>query len=133
MEKVQRTMITAEDIIEFYNKKKHLEEISESDKIGREILSRVERVFNVIKICHGDHTYTHLNNLFHTTLEFDRDCHGEYGMTIRFYDIWYITLESLLEEEPGKTVIDDRIESMNKDIEDLMTEMGEILEKNRDP
>lgn len=125
MEEIQRGKLTLEDIYQFYESGQYLNEHLISTGIGEELLRRISRVM-FAKVLVKNANFVHLTKdiFVRTKLEVYNREPG-----IRVFDFWFLRCSVLLEEDPGYSIIQDTVDSINDNINELMEELGKLEEQ----
>lgn len=125
MEEIQRGKLTLEDIYQFYESGQYLNEHLISTGVGEELLRRISRVlFAKMLVKNSDFVHLTKDIFVRTKLEvYNRD------PGIRLFDFWFFKCSVLLEEDPGYSIIQDTVDSINDNINELMEELGKLEEQ----
>ncbi len=128
MEEIQRGKLTLEDIYQFYESGQYLKEHLISTDVGEELLRRISRVMSAKRLA-TDSNFIHLTKdvFVHTKLEIS--CSNCMEPGIRVFDYWFCKCSTLLEEDPGYSIIQDMVDSINDNINELMEELGKLEEQ----
>ena len=101
-----------------------------SDEFTKELLWRLERVVFSLRIAKFEEEFRenecHLKPEIIANSKFEMSYTG--GGGIRILDIFFIPFEEIIEDPPGKSIIDDKISLLTDQINDLMEQMGEVMD-----
>ena len=120
--------MTIEEIIQFYESGQYLNEHLISTSVGEELLKRLSRVMFAKRLATNSN-FVHLTKdvFVHTKLEIS--CSNCMEPGIRVFDYWFFKCSALLEEDPGYSIIQDTVDSINDNINELMEELGKLEEQ----
>jgi len=120
--------MTTNQLFDYYMKGRNRTANPYSDEFTKELLWRLERVVFSLRITKFDEEFK--ENECHLKPEIIANSKLEMGFdggAINILDIFSIPLRYLVEDVPGESIINNRVSDLTDEINNLMEQMGEIM------
>jgi len=122
--------MTINQLFDYYMEGKNKTADPYSDEFTKELLWRLERVVFSLRISKFDKEFKenecHLKPEIIANSKFEMMSDGSGGINI--LDIFFIPFRYLVEDVPGESIINNKVSDLTDEINDLMEQMGEIID-----
>lgn len=122
-------IMTINQLFDYYMEGKNKTSNPYSDEFTKELLWRLERVVFSLRISKYEKEFKenecHLKPEIIAASKFEM---RQDGGGINILDIWYIPFKYIVEDIPGESIINDKISRLTDEINNLMEQMGEVMD-----